>query len=91
MTGVQTCALPISEVHHIFPYAKYKSLRTDIDNGITLCECCHSSMILGGFHQTYGTRNNTKEQLQEYIDIKRESLGLQKIEIDEIINKEIAV
>lgn len=27
--------------HHIKPYAKYESLRTDINNGITLCVECH--------------------------------------------------
>lgn len=27
--------------HHIKPYAKYESLRTDLDNGITLCVECH--------------------------------------------------
>lgn len=75
------------EVHHIKPYAKYKEIRTDVDNGITLCELHHSSMVLGGFHQTYGTRNNTPEQLQTYIDNKRNELGLPRITIDEIINK----
>ena len=44
-------------------------------------------MVLGGFHQTYGTRNNTPEQLQTYIDNKRNELNLPSITIEEIINK----
>lgn len=64
------------DIHHINPYATHKSLRTDVNNGIALCELHHSSMILGGFHQTYGTRNNTPEQLLEYIKTKRKELGI---------------
>ena len=31
-------------VHHIRPYAKYPSLRTDPNNGITLCRKCHKKV-----------------------------------------------
>lgn len=31
-------------VHHIRPYAKYPTLRTDPNNGITLCRKCHAKV-----------------------------------------------
>lgn len=75
------------QAHHILNYSRNKELRNDVTNGITLCECHHSSMILNGFHQIYGTRNNTKEQLQEYVTNQRKLLELPDINIDDIINK----
>lgn len=37
----------------------------DVNNGITLSEKAHKE-----FHKIYGTKNNTKEQLEEFIDRK---------------------
>lgn len=48
--------------HHINNFADFHELRLAIDNGITLCKECHKQ-----FHNIYGKRNNTKEQLVEFI------------------------
>ncbi|MDR6779334.1 hypothetical protein J2W98_003614 [Paenibacillus peoriae] len=48
--------------HHLDGYHWCKDKRTDINNGITLCELCHSD-----FHSLYGREFNTKEQWEEYM------------------------
>ena len=53
--------------HHLNGYNWYKEGRTDINNGITLCETCHKE-----FHKLYGQGNNTKEQFEEYLKNKEE-------------------
>lgn len=46
------------QAHHILNHWKYKDLRYDVNNGITLCEDCHKD-----FHKRFGYRENNLEQL----------------------------
>lgn len=71
--------------HHIMNWSSNPDLRFEITNGICLCKKCHDMYEEGSFHQIYGTYNNTKDQLQEYVDNKRKELGLSKIRIDDAI------
>lgn len=50
-------------VHHINNFADFRELRTSIENGITLSVESHRA-----FHKKYGKRNNTKEQLLEFLN-----------------------
>ena len=48
--------------HHIQNFAQFPELRFAIDNGITFCKSCHQE-----FHKKYREKNNTKEQLEEFL------------------------
>ena len=51
--------------HHIQDYSNNPDLRTTLSNGITLCKKHHRD-----FHHQYGTKNNTREQLDEWMNNK---------------------
>ena len=49
--------------HHIFNFSSCPELRFNLENGITLSETSHNE-----FHKIYGKRNNTLEQINEYLN-----------------------
>lgn len=56
----------IINAHHIKNWADNPAERYDINNGITLCERCHTS-----FHSKYGKKDNTCSQLFYFIADKK--------------------
>jgi 5-methylcytosine-specific restriction endonuclease McrA len=56
--------------HHLNGYHWYIKGRTDINNGVTLCENCHDINKINSFHYIYGSWNNTKEQFEEFLLFK---------------------
>lgn len=49
--------------HHINNFSDFPELRTSIENGITLSKESHIE-----FHKIYGKKNNTREQLNEFLN-----------------------
>jgi len=58
-TGIRGGVL---RAHHIQNFAQYPELRLAIDNGITLSKKSHEE-----FHKIYGIKNNTREQMNEFL------------------------
>ena len=54
--------------HHIFTWKEHPNLRFNIENGICLCEKCHSQKYKNSFHHKYGTKNNNLKQIEEFIN-----------------------
>lgn len=52
----------VLNAHHIENYSTCMELRHSLKNGITLCKDCHTS-----FHKKYSRKNNTLEQLNEFL------------------------
>lgn len=59
----QVCNIWGGEIraHHLNGWNWAKNERFDINNGITLCECCHTL-----FHSIYGYGDNTKAQFLQF-------------------------
>ena len=51
--------------HHINNFSDFMELRLALDNGITLSEKAHRE-----FHKKYGKKNNTRDQLIEFLNNK---------------------
>lgn len=49
--------------HHVEGFDNNPKLRTEINNGATLCEDCHMD-----FHHQYNKGNNTKKQWDRFLD-----------------------
>lgn len=58
--------------HHLYNFSEYPNLRYDISNGITFCRECHLINFPNSFHSIYGERNNTPEQVIEFIQNYKE-------------------
>lgn len=69
----------VKNAHHFYNFVDNISDRYNIDNGITLCEECHAFKFSGSFHNIYGTKNNTPEQLEEYINKRRKEIGIDEL------------
>jgi len=63
----QACFYPSKNLcaHHIESYSKNPELRTDLNNGVALCESCHTAL-----HSQYGRMTATRADLAEFTRLK---------------------
>ena len=62
----------ILNAHHLNSWSKFPSMRFELDNLVCLCNKCHKS-----FHSKCGTKSNTKEQFDKYLEeIKDEQMDV---------------
>lgn len=64
------------EVHHIYPFATYPKERLNPAYGICICKQHHNVGSPISFHTVYGKFDNTPEQLEDYVNAKRNELGI---------------
>ena len=63
--------------HHKNSWDIFEQQRFNVDNGITLCNCCHDR-----FHYIYGAGRNTEYQFNEYCRITKLIYKIAKCHID---------
>lgn len=59
------------EAHHLYAVSTYPEKAHDVQNGITLCNTCHTC-----FHIDYGSGDNTPEQLASFAESLRLNIYL---------------
>lgn len=69
-------------VHHINGYNWDINNRTNINNGITLCDSIHKE-----FHKLYGKGNNTKKQFIEFVEKLFDENRISLKKYNELINR----
>lgn len=67
------------EVHHIYPFALYPTKRFSVNCGVCISMEYHSTNFPESFHSIYGVHNNTPEQFQDYVNMKRKELGIEEL------------
>lgn len=76
--------------HHIKNFSEYDDIKYDVANGMCLCANCHHIKNVDSYHNIYGTRGNTPQQLEEYINKRRKKLGIYiPFSIDEYLSGKI--